>query len=117
MDSRERLARVIFCNVSGVREEYPPIVRAVIWEAAYQKIASGQTMLGDWPHEAADAILASDWLRDTLAKERERCAKVADGWPIPGTVLEKGIDGVTRMYSPLGTAIRNLEPEPTDDRG
>lgn len=70
MDSRERLAaivreaRKINTTLFADKGEGPKELLAKMGEMSVAQIT--------------DAILSSDWLRDTLAAERERCAKVAE---------------------------------------
>lgn len=73
-------------------------------------------------------VLASDWLRDTLAAERE--AEKADvlAWLAASqnymqghgdsvVVLQTVSDAMSRNDHRGWAAIRNLEPEASDDRG
>jgi hypothetical protein len=64
-----------------------------------------------------DTILASDWLRDTLAAERERCAKVAEGWLVWNSIGQLSTAHRARndMARSIAHFIRNLEPEEKDD--
>ena len=77
--------------------------------------------------QLADLLLASDWLRDTLAAERERCAKVCDKRERRQRGLSEkaagNVDAVAFHFTSADEAamcalhIRNLEPEANDDRG
>ena len=71
--------------------------------------------------DAADAILDSDWLRDTLAAERERCAKVANKFAqaarntLKHYPMDERADTERRTAITIETAIRNLAPKESDD--
>lgn len=91
MDSRERLAGLI----------YPMICGPFIGPGHVPTVVKSEAL--------ADAILASDWLRDTLAAERERCVKWWNG-------CEKAACTYPASENCLcAKDIRNLEPEVSDE--
>lgn len=97
MDSREQLLLMAICDpgaIVGFRREREAL-----------------------PHWQVRAILASDWLRDTLAAERragfiagrDAAAEVAEH--LNGWGSDKGAGGHAEH---IAAAIRNLEPEAND---
>ena len=115
MGSRERLAaivreaRKINTTLFADKGEGPKELLAKMGEMSVAQIT--------------DAILASDWLRDTLAAERERCAAavkrfgdcVTSGSIHPAN--KRAQDADLALCDDIADFIRNLEPEAIDDRG
>ncbi len=123
MDSRERLARVL----------WPHLIQQAFGRNKVEAYPFGGGSL-ECCAEVIDAILASDWLRDTLAAERlagfiaglglaEDAAKqVADREADEhnGSTddrLRENRAGAGRAAGEIAAMIRNLEPEASDDRG